>query len=611
MTSGEPVAVSHSGAGPVARGRAADARRRQPRLWLLILPALALLGCVFVAPLLQMLNLSISIRGIENYATVLRDDAVLTVLGRTFWVSAVVTLTSLLLGYPVAYLMLRSSETVRYIVALLIVLPLWTSVLVRTYAWIVILGRQGIVNKALMWIGATDQPLTLLYNRTSMMIGMIHIMLPFMVLPLYAVMQRIDMRLLPAAATLGAGRTAGFLLVFLPLSMPGVLAGSLLVFILSIGFFVTPALLGGLRETTYVMLIEQQVSRLLNWPLASAMSIILLLATLALVLVYNRVLANGTLVMSVTGRLTLLAMRLLQVWITLARRFTKTRRREDSPTARSSSRQTPPKERHLIVNLLGWTVVFFIIAPILIIFPLAFSSAPYLAFPPPGYSLRWFTNYFSRMDWITPTITSFEVAVITTVLATVLGTMASVALVRSSFPGKKVALGLILAPMILPTVIVALGLYAIYAKLGLIGTRAGLVLAHTALAIPYVVVVVSAALQRVDPALEQAAWTMGASRFVAFRRITLPLIQPGILTAALFAFVASFDEVVVALFVSGTTATTLPKRLWDGIREEIDPTIAAVATLLICLSLAAMGLTEILRRRAKARGAATGEAFIR
>jgi len=610
MIQSEPVAMQ-PGVGTVAPNHVAGVRRHGPRLWLLAVPALVLLGCVFVAPLFQMLNLSLSARGIENYASVLRDDAVLTVLGRTFWISATVTLTSLFLGYPVAYLMLRSSDTVRYIVALLIVLPLWTSILVRTYAWIVILGRQGIVNKALMWIGATDQPLTLLYNRSSMMIGMIHIMLPFMVLPLYAVMQRIDLRLLPAAATLGAGRTAGFLLVFLPLSMPGVLAGSLLVFILSIGFFVTPALLGGLRETTYVMLIEQQVSKLLNWPLASAMSIILLLATLVLVLVYNRVLANGALVTSTMGRVTLLAMRLLRVWMSLAPRFLQMESRTGVRATPGAKPRKPPKERHLLVKLLGWTVVFFIVAPILIIFPLAFSSAPYLAFPPPGYSLRWFANYFSRMDWITPTITSFEVAAVTTILATVLGTMASVALVRSSFPGKKAALGLILAPMILPTVIVALGLYAIYAKLGLIGTRTGLVLAHTVLAIPYVVVVVSAALQRVDPALEQAAWTMGASRFVAFRRITLPLIKPGILTAALFAFVASFDEVVVAIFVAGTTATTLPKRMWDGIREEIDPTIAAVATLLVCLSLAAMGLTELLRRRAKARGAATGEAFIR
>ena len=214
-------------------------------------------------------------------------------------------------------------------------------------------------------------------------------------------------------------------------------------------------------------------------------------------------------------------------------------------------------------------------------------------------SLRWFEKYFSRSDWMQPTITSFQVAGVTMVLATVVGTLASIAIVRSRFPGKRLIVGLIISPIIVPVIILAVAIYYLFADYGLIGTRTGLVLAHLLLAVPYVIVVVSASLERIDMSLEQAAWTLGAGKVRAFVKVALPLLRPAVFTGALFAFLASFDELVIAIFISGTSATTLPKRMWDGIREEIDPTIAAVAAMLIALSLVLLLCAEVIRRRSR------------
>lgn len=579
---------------------------------LLLLPSMVLLLAVFIAPLGRILLLSFDQPSwtIEHYLQVFEDDILVAVLLRTLALSIKVTGICLLLGYPIAYAMLRSSETMRRIIALLIILPLWTSLLVRTYAWIVILGRKGMVNEAMIGLGLIDMPMKLLYNRFSVYIGMVHIMLPFMVLPLYAVMQRIDLRLMSAAWSLGAGRTRSFLLVFLPLSLPGVLAGSLLVFILSIGFFVTPALLGGLGDTTFVMLIERHINRLFNWPLASAMSIILLVATLALVVVYKRLLSSGPGGSAGVGRILVWSMRVTAAGGNLLARL-RSGRSGERPKLGCGRFSRRPLWRPSLVLIFAWAVIFAMNFPISIVFPLSLSDAPFLQFPPTDYSLRWFEKYFSREDWTRPTITSFEVAGVTMVLATVIGTLASIAVVRGDFPGKRLAVGLLLAPIIVPTIILAIALYYLFASYGLIGTRTGLVLAHTVLAVPYVVVVVSAALERIDLSLEQAAWTLGATKIKAFVRVTLPLIRPAVLTAALFAFLASFDEVVIAIFISGTSATTLPKRMWDGIREEIDPTTAAVAALLIVLSLLLMCLAEVLRRRSRHSGGESVSTILR
>jgi putative spermidine/putrescine transport system permease protein len=242
-------------------------------------------------------------------------------------------------------------------------------------------------------------------------------------------------------------------------------------------------------------------------------------------------------------------------------------------------------------------VLAFLILPILIIVPLSFSSGTFLTFPLPGLSLRWYQEFFTSAPWQLSLRNSLIVAAATTALATVLGTLAALGLTRARLPGQTLLMGLIVSPMVVPLVIVAVGVYFAYAPFGLTSSLVGLTLAHTALAAPFVVITVSATLQGFDPNQARAGASLGASPVVVFRRIILPLILPGVISGALFAFVTSFDEVVVALFVTGPAERTLPRQMFNGIRENISPVIAAAATFVILVSVLLLSVLEVLRRR--------------
>ena len=265
----------------------------------------------------------------------------------------------------------------------------------------------------------------------------------------------------------------------------------------------------------------------------------------------------------------------------------------------------PPSALSILLWLFVAVVLLYLVFPVFVVAPVSFSSAKYLQFPPPGWSLQWYENYFARPGWIPATLLSIRVGLVTAVLATVLGTAASLALVRGRFPGRDAINSFIVSPLVVPAIIVAIGVYFVYAQARLVGNWVGLVLAHTALALPFVVTNVSATLHGFDERLEYAAMNLGANRWQTFRRVTLPIIQPGVLAGALFAFITSFDELIVALFVSGTGAVTLPRKMWDSLRQEIDPTIAAVSTILITLSIVIFVSAELLRQRAERTRTAT------
>jgi len=251
----------------------------------------------------------------------------------------------------------------------------------------------------------------------------------------------------------------------------------------------------------------------------------------------------------------------------------------------------------LLLYVVCGLIAFYMILPILIVFPMSFSSAEFLTFPPPGFSLKWFQRYFGDSSWTQPTYISFQIAIMTMVLSTILGTLAAMALVRSRFWGKAGANSLILAPMIIPVIVISIALYGFFAKIGLIGTRAGLVFGHTMVCVPFVVITVSASLKGFDETLEMAAMICGATRLKAFMKITFPIIRPGMISGALFAFIISFDEIVISMFLCGIETRTLPLKMWEGIRMEVNPVIAAVSTLLICLSVVLLIFVEIIRRR--------------
>lgn len=270
---------------------ALEERRDRLRHLLALAPALIVLAALFAYPLLGIVMRSVYKSGytLDLYRQIFRVPVYLQVLGATFKVSAIVTLVCLLLGYPLAYVLVTRRPRTAQLLMIIIVLPFFTSIIVRTYAWMVLLGRNGIVNQYLMALHLTDAPLPLLYNQAGVVIGMTYVLLPYMVLTVYSVMRGIDPGFVLAAHSLGASRWQAFRRVFLPLSLPGIAGGTLLVFILSLGFFITPALMGGPSDVMIAMLIERSVEIMLDWPSAALMSLLLLAVTLVLYAVYYRV----------------------------------------------------------------------------------------------------------------------------------------------------------------------------------------------------------------------------------------------------------------------------------------------------------------------------------
>ena len=247
-------------------------------------------------------------------------------------------------------------------------------------------------------------------------------------------------------------------------------------------------------------------------------------------------------------------------------------------------------------------ILIFLVGPIFVIFPLSLTKGELLVLPTPGYSLRWYRDFFTSGRWLDAAWNSILVAAATMVLATALGAAAAIGLFLGRYRRAALLIGILSLPMVTPVIVTAIALYFGLSLLGLAGTFAGLILAHTVLAAPFVLLTVLASLQGFDPNLLRAAASLGAGPAVAFRRVMLPLIAPGVATGALFAFAVSFDELVVALFIAGPGQFTLPRQMYAGLREFLSPTIAAAAVLVILLSILLLAANEVVRQRARLRG---------
>jgi len=249
-------------------------------------------------------------------------------------------------------------------------------------------------------------------------------------------------------------------------------------------------------------------------------------------------------------------------------------------------------------------VLFFLVAPLLVIIPLSFNAEPYFSFTskmltlnPEGFSLRWYRDILENPQWLQAIGNSLVIAIAATALSTVLGTLAALGLARSNMPFRDLIMAILISPLVVPIIIAAAGMYFFYSSIGLTQTHLGIILAHTTLGTPFVVITMTAVLSSFDRNLIKAALSLGADPFTAFFRVTLPLIAPGMISGALFAFAASFDEVVTVLFLGGPNQRTIPRQMWSGIREQLSPTILAVAVLLIVVSTLLLLTVENLRRR--------------
>ena len=607
----------------------------------------------------------------------------------TFEITLWITIGCLVIGYPVAYFLANVSTRWRAILIPLVVIPLWTSLLVRTFAWKVILGVNGPVNDIVQGIGLSEEPLGLAFNesRLGVYIGTIHVMLPFFILPLFAVMRGIPQHLPRVAESMGATPIRSFLRVYLPLSLPGVAAGCLLVFILSIGFFITPALLGGAGDRMIGNMIELQINELLNWEFGAALSFLLLAMTLVVFLVWSRLTAFEQLhgggvqaVVAGESRVTRNPLRrftsyLAPQWRPLTWRveeiatFLQIRREVAWEAIQEWLYSLPSRITAVFSIALGlgivallagfvydahWKLVivafiflpilmalavlgarlfrasirrailavfvalalFFLFLPNIFVIPMSFTrQRAFFSFPGECCTLENYESYLGILgagrytttgQWIPATITSLEVAFLVVILSVTLGSLAAYGLIRGRFPGRLLINSLIISPLIIPLVIVAVGVFIFFSSnmefmlgslvsLGPFDLPLGFVIAHSLLAIPFVVIIISASLRGVDATFERAAMSLGAGRFTTLRRVVFPQILPAVVASSFFAFLISFDELIISLFLSTGTVVTLPKRMWDGIRFEIDPTITAISTMLVFFTILVIGVMGLFQ----------------
>lgn len=593
--------------------------------WLFLLPLIFYLSVFFLYPLFGMLIQSVFDPGFtfENFLKMLKYPVYIQVFWNTLEMSVTVTVICIFFGYPVAMYLSGSKSMWATIFLVAILLPFWISVLVRTYAWMIILGRYGVINEFLMSMGLIDGPLKLMYNRIGVYVGMVYFMFPYAILPMMSVMGQIDRSLLKAAENLGSTPWQAFRHVFFPMSLPGVGAAVVLTFMICVGFYVTPALMGGPRDTMISMSIYNQLEEVKDWGFASAQATLLLGTITLLFLIYTKFFGLGTLLGRGIERTTpvldadssdLSKSRglLARIWYSVLSEEKASSFDEILFESHSRIIQLHKNILRVIPNFfrrINWSrltivslrvmVFVFMAAPVFVVLPMAFSNDVLLHFPPKEWGFGLFKQYFTSPEWTRTTLNSFYVAIPVMLISTLLGTLASMSLIRGKYRGKEFYYALFLAPIITPFIINAVASYFFFSKLRLIGTITSLILAHTALAVPFVVIVMTAVLEGFDDRLEQASMNLGAGRIRTFFNITFPLIRPGLLSAGVLAFIRSFDELVVAMFLCGVSAQTLPKQMWAGIRDEINPTISAVAALLIGLSVLLMVTATILRRRAE------------
>lgn len=552
---------------------------------LLLLPAVAFLSFIYLLPLIDLIRISFSgPTWLAHFQRVFAVPLYWESLVRTMQISLTVSFLCLLFGYPTALLIHRSRGIVRILVTTAIVLPYFIAILIRTYAWMVLLGRNGPVNKLLVSLGVLSEPAQLLFNRGTVLLGMTAVLLPLMVLSIYSSVARLDQGLTRAALASGAGPIAVFWRVVLPLTVPGIGAGVLLVFVAAIGFFITPTLLGGPGDQMFAMHITQQADSVTSEGFLQALGVVLLVITLAVVAIAGRFM--GLEFIWGGGKLAEDTLKMASP----AKASDQRRRGIASiaadligwPLLRLSGR-LPADFGKWTVRLMGGAVVAILILPIIVVMIISFSSASYLTFPPPGFSLRWYEQFFSDSGWMRAFWTSLLVATISACIAVVLGTSAALGVVRSSIRGKSAIMLLLVSPIIVPPVVLGLSLYSLFLRFDLVGSVFGLAAAHAIGGLPIVVVILSAALQGVDPKLEQAASVHGASSFTVFRLVTLPAIAPGLAAATFFAFLHSFDELVLTLFLSSAELKTLPLMLWGDINYRLNPVLAVVSSLEVLL----------------------------
>ncbi|HEY2642394.1 MAG TPA: ABC transporter permease subunit [Galbitalea sp.] len=549
---------------------------------MLSLPIVLLLGIFFVWPLLDVLLRSLNAHGLVSYAqpqftlvnyeAIFRKKVLLVIIWQTVQIAFWATLFTTLLAFPTAYLFSRLSRRAAAIFIGLILMPFWVSIVVRLFALTAILSGNGIVNSAarLVQLG----PFDLIFNTTGTVIGMVNYLLPYLILILYAGMVGIDGNLIAAAKTLGARPWKAFVEIYMPLVRPTLLSGILLIFVISLSFFLTPAVLGGPQDMTVAVYIEQQVN-IYSWGVASAIAIVLLVSTVV----------GYAAVLRLSG-----AVPVAGVGVVAGKGISDHGPLRMSPLA-------------VLLWLAAGASFITLFLPMVLVFPMSIGTTQNVLFPPQGFTLDWYARVFEDTTWTDPILKSVTVGVGTAILSTsiALAFARVVAAIRSSTL-RSIAYAAVFAPLITPAILLAIGEYDVQTRLNLTGSTVGLIFAHSTIALPLAFAIISNALLNIDGALEPAAWTLGASRTRAFWAIVARAIAPSIGGAFVVSFMTSWDEVIIALFQAGFSKT-LPLTIYSYLQSGIVPTVPAVASMLVALIVVGTIATWIVVGRISSRSA--------
>lgn len=542
-------------------------RRRGSRAglarWVFLAPIIVFYVVFFLWPVLTIVLRSLSPEGrfdieapgftLENFTQLWGDDFLLLIEGRTLLLAVNSTLLTTLLAFPTAYFISRLRRRTAAILLLLILIPFWVSIVVRLFAVTSILSPNGPVNQLSLALGLGEA--TLLYSQAGILVGTVMYLLPYMILVLYAGMVAVDSNLMLAARTMGASATYAFFRVYLPMIRSSLLSGALLIFILALSFFVVPAILGGPRDQTIAVYIQQQID-IYQWGIASAMGVVLLVATAISYVGVVRI--AGSFQPGGVGSV-----------------------QAKGVSAELSFRWSPA----LIVSGVFTVVTLAVLViPVLFVFPLSIGETGTVVFPPRGFTLDWFAQVFTTTTWLGPIMQSAIVGVGTAVLSVSIAlALARITSEMRSTTGRAVIGALAFAPIIAPGILLAIGMFDVALQLGLTGTVGGLILAHTVIAAPLSYALIAASMAGADRGIEAAAWTLGASRTRAFWTVVVRGIMPSVLGAFAVAFVTSWDEVVLALFLQTGPTKTLPVTIYKYLESGIVPTVPAVASLLVVL----------------------------
>lgn len=583
----------------VAQVASSRATRGRAASWY-ILPGLIVLAVAYFLPLATVVPRLWEDGGVSLAQAF--SPLYLRVAWTTLFISLLTTVITLTVSFPLSWMLSRATGTRRLLLILLVLVPFLTSVLVRTFSWVVTLGREGLVNATLRAVGITREPLEMLFSTGAVVVALVHVSIPLMAFSLVTVMQRIDPRILLVAQSLGASSTSAFFRVVVPLTIPGIRSGAVLVFLYSMASFIAPAVLGGTDQTMIAQVIQSQIESGYNWSLAASLGLVLAIIAIAVV--------------AIIGVLSRVATPYLHARRQPGAGPDRTGVPTDTLRESLATRHVvPPAVRRVLRTISSIArrfylplIALFLLLPLVVLFPVAFTSDNTIIFPPRGYSFRWFESVLTSPEWMNAALTSLRIGTVVAVAATVLAVLLVLGLGRKRNPFTGSIESLVMAPLSIPAVVFALGAYLAYTQLFIWTNRSlrltdnelGIIIAHTALVLPFAFLLVSASYTGVDERLERAAASLGASPRRVLARVTLPLMAPGLFASLVLCFLQSFDESVVSLFLSGLNVSTLPRLLWNGIRFGTSPDVAVVSVLLLlitCIAVALIGFLLWWRQR--------------